>query len=55
MVKGLLEMGIRPEEIAFFTQKDSYGEAGYQGAIKALEDNGYDRCGDWFLPFLWYE
>ncbi len=44
MVQGLLTMGIKPEEIAFFTQKDSYGEAGFKGAVKALEENGFARC-----------
>ncbi len=41
MVHGLLAAGIQPEEIAFFTQDDSYGNAGYQGAVKALENEGY--------------
>jgi ABC-type branched-subunit amino acid transport system substrate-binding protein len=37
MIDGLLKAGIKPEEIAFFTQRDSYGDAGYDGAISALE------------------
>ncbi len=41
MIGGLLEAGIRPEEIAFFTQNDGYGDAGYSGAVKALEANGF--------------
>lgn len=36
MVDGLLEAGVLPEEIAFFTQNDSFGDAGYNGAIQAL-------------------
>jgi ABC-type branched-subunit amino acid transport system substrate-binding protein len=40
MVDGLLKMGINPEEIAFFTQRDSYGDAGYDGAISALLKHG---------------
>ena len=45
MIDGLLEAGIRPEEIAFFTQNDGYGDAGYQGAIKALKAEGYEQTG----------
>lgn len=41
MIDGLLEAGIRPEEIAFFTQNDSFGDAGYNGAIRALEGHGF--------------
>ena len=41
MVNGLLEAGIKPEEIALFTQRDGYGDAGYEGAIKALKEHGY--------------
>ncbi|MBF0158505.1 MAG: ABC transporter substrate-binding protein [Magnetococcales bacterium] len=41
MIDGLLGRGIRPEEIAFFTQNDGYGDAGYQGAIRALKSHGY--------------
>lgn len=37
MVEGFLKAGIKPQEIAFFTQKDGYGDAGYQGGIKALK------------------
>lgn len=41
IVNGLLEIGIRPQEIAFFTQDDSYGDSGYQGAIAALRAAGF--------------
>ncbi len=41
MIKGLLSIGIKPEEMAFFLQNDSYGDSGYQGAIKALKNAGY--------------
>jgi len=41
MVDGFLAAGIKPEQIAFFTQNDGYGDAGYQGAIKALKARGY--------------
>ena len=40
MVDGLLRIGIKPEEIAFFTQHDSYGDAGYDGAVAALLKHG---------------
>lgn len=41
MIEALLNKGIAPEEIAFFTQKDGYGDAGYNGAINALKKHGY--------------
>ena len=40
MVNGLLEAGVLPEEIAFFTQNDSFGDAGYNGAVQALTSHG---------------
>ncbi|MFP3341367.1 ABC transporter substrate-binding protein [Halomonas sp. SIMBA_159] len=40
MIDGLLDAGIQPEEIAFFTQNDSFGDAGYNGAIRALNAQG---------------
>ncbi|MCP4937085.1 MAG: ABC transporter substrate-binding protein [bacterium] len=40
MIEGLLNSGIKPEEIAFFTQNDGYGDAGYNGAMKALKAKG---------------
>jgi branched-chain amino acid transport system substrate-binding protein len=43
MVKGLLEAGILPYEIAIFTQDDSYGDDGYAGIIKSLEAAGFDQ------------
>lgn len=44
MIDGLLEVGVKPSEIAFFTQNDAYGDAGYQGAIKALKASGYSEA-----------
>ena len=41
MVDGLLGAGIKPEEIAFFTQNDGYGDAGYSGAVTALKAKGF--------------
>lgn len=43
MVGGLLEAGVLPEEIAFFTQNDSFGDAGYNGATQALTAHGVDN------------
>lgn len=43
MVKGLLSAGIKAEEIGFFLQNDSYGDSGYQGAIKALKGLGFSN------------
>ncbi len=38
MVDALVEIGgLRPEEIAFFTQRDGYGDAGYVGGYQALK------------------
>ncbi|MDO8827419.1 ABC transporter substrate-binding protein [Methylophaga sp.] len=37
LIDGLLNAGIRPEEIAFFTQQDSYGNAVYHAAATALQ------------------
>jgi branched-chain amino acid transport system substrate-binding protein len=44
MIVGLLNNGIKPEEIAFFTQEDGYGDAGYNGATKALAERGYQNA-----------
>lgn len=41
MINGLLSIGIKPDEIAFFTQNDAYGDAGYNGAIQAINAAGY--------------
>ena len=41
MVRGLVEQaGYKPEQIAFFTQRVAYGDAGYRGGIKALKSQG---------------
>ena len=34
------QFGIKPEEIAFFTQRDGYGDAGFNGGITALKRYG---------------
>lgn len=41
MVDALIgEAGLKPQEIAFFTQRDAYGDAGYVGGIAALKRHG---------------
>lgn len=41
MVDALIEQGgLRPEQIAFFTQRDGYGDAGYVGGYSALRRHG---------------
>ncbi|RFA25527.1 ligand-binding receptor [Alkalilimnicola ehrlichii] len=40
MIDGLLEAGVRPDEIAFFTQNDGFGDAGYNGGMAALRERG---------------
>ena len=45
MIDALLEQGVHAEEIAFFTQNDAYGDAGYQGALKALSRHGHEDGG----------
>jgi ABC-type branched-subunit amino acid transport system substrate-binding protein len=47
MVDALIQFGgLRPEEIAFFTQRDAYGDAGYAGGISALKKNGLKNEND---------
>ncbi|MBF0135082.1 MAG: ABC transporter substrate-binding protein [Magnetococcales bacterium] len=44
MVTGLLNRGIKPEEIAFFTQNDSFGDDGYRGGIETLQAMGFSAA-----------
>lgn len=41
MIHHILSSGIDVSEIAFFGQNDAYGDAGYSGAIAALNAGGY--------------
>ena len=44
MVDALIDIGgLRPEEIAFFTQRDGYGDAGYAGGIQALKKHSLNN------------
>lgn len=41
MVDALIEQqGLSPSEVAFFTQRDAYGDAGFVGGIAALQRHG---------------
>lgn len=41
MVDALVEhAGLAPEDIAFFTQRDGYGDAGFSGGLAALKRHG---------------
>jgi branched-chain amino acid transport system substrate-binding protein len=43
MVDGLITHGgLKPHEIAFFTQRDAYGDAGFSGGITALKRHGLE-------------
>lgn len=52
LINGLLEVGIKPDEIAFFTQQDSYGNAVYQAAVSALKAKGFYQVD--FLTHAYY-
>lgn len=43
IINGLLQIGIEPNQIAFFTQRDGFGDATYRGAIDALQQHGFNR------------
>ncbi len=41
MIDGLIDhAGIKPTEVAIFTQRDAFGDSGYQGALQALHRRG---------------
>ena len=41
MIDALIDgAGLQPLDIAFFTQRDSYGDAGFSGGIAALQRHG---------------
>ncbi len=44
MIDALVTIGkIRPQQIAFFTQRDGYGDAGYVGGLTALKRHGLQK------------
>jgi ABC-type branched-subunit amino acid transport system substrate-binding protein len=47
MVDALVnEAGLKPEEVAFFTQRDGYGDSGFNGGIAALTRHGLKSASD---------
>jgi branched-chain amino acid transport system substrate-binding protein len=41
MIDALIDgAGLKPQDIAFFTQRDGYGDAGFSGGIAALQRHG---------------
>ena len=41
MIDALIKFaGLKPSQIAFFTQRDTYGDAGFDGGIAALKKHG---------------
>lgn len=42
MIDGLMKAGIEPQQIAFFTQRDGYGDVAYRGAVNALQKYEFD-------------
>jgi len=53
MVDALMAAGVGLREIAFFTQRDAYGDAGFAGGISALKRHGLrDEAA---VPHLGYE
>lgn len=41
IAKKLFELGIKANEIAVFSQNDTYGDSGYYGVVKALQEKGF--------------
>lgn len=41
LIKGILASGIKPDNIAFFTQNDLFGDSIYDSAMKSLKAQGY--------------
>ena len=43
MIDALLdEAGLQPEDIAFFTERDAFGDAGFEGGIAAMKLHGLE-------------
>jgi len=42
IIDHILDAGIEPERIAFFTQDDAFGAAGYSSAVAKLKETGFD-------------
>ncbi len=52
-IKGLLSIGVKPNEFAFFTQDDPSGDSVYSAAIRTLKASGYKDAEN--LPHGRYE
>jgi len=54
MVQALITYGgLKPNEIAFFTQRDAYGDSGFVGGVAALKKNGLKD--ETLISHGWYE
>lgn len=54
MIDALLDRGgLQPEDIAFFTQRDGYGDSGFDGGIAALKRHGLKD--DSHIVHVYYE
>ena len=40
LISAFIESGVKPEEVAFFTQQDAYGDSAFAGGIAALKLHG---------------
>lgn len=52
-IDRLVQSGVRPDAIAFFTQRDGYGDAGFWAGAQALAQHGVRRARD--VPHGRYE
>jgi branched-chain amino acid transport system substrate-binding protein len=54
MIDALIDgAGLQPRDIAFFTQRDGYGDAGFTGGIAALQRHGLQNANQ--VPHVRYE
>jgi len=44
IIKGLMSIGIKPTDMAFFLQNDSFGDEVYMSAVKALNAAGFTHA-----------
>jgi branched-chain amino acid transport system substrate-binding protein len=53
LIKGALSIGIKPEQLAFFSQNDAFGDIVYKNAMKVLKEVGVQNPES--LPYGRYE
>jgi hypothetical protein len=41
LIRGLFRRGTKPQEFAFFAQHDAYGDSGFAGAVRAINEAGF--------------